>query len=99
MNAEPGQQEAGTDEGLEEESQVGEPMLPTGIVGPGRMLRRRGGRSRGGRGLGRLPWGHLPWHLQRGALQAPQDIAPHDAVATPLDAARTASTGIALTRV
>src|SRR5260221_7043017 len=47
MNAEPGQQEAGTDERLEEEPQVSEPMVPTGIVGPGRMLRRHGGRFPG----------------------------------------------------
>ena len=40
MDAEPGQQEAGADEGLEEDPQVGEPVLPTGIVGPGRMLTR-----------------------------------------------------------
>src|SRR5258708_32118629 len=50
MHAQPGQQEAGTDEGLEEKPQIGEAMLPTGVVGPGRMLtcrgRRRSGRVR-----------------------------------------------------
>src|SRR5712664_2391538 len=54
MDAEPGQQEAGTDEGLEEQPQVGEPMLPTGVVGPGGMLTHHGGRSRGGRRSGRV---------------------------------------------
>src|SRR5260370_15302907 len=69
MNAEPGQQEAGTDEGLEEYPQVGEPMLPTGILGPGRMLPRHGGRSRGRRGSGLLRCGACRGHCQRGRLQ------------------------------
>ena len=51
----PGQQEGGTDEGLEQQPQVGEPMLPTRILDPGRMViggaRRRGGRGRQGRRL------------------------------------------------
>ena len=40
MDAQPGQQEAGADEGLEEDPQVGEPVLPAGVLGPGRMLTR-----------------------------------------------------------
>src|SRR5260370_2890727 len=52
LDAEPGQQEAGTDEGLEEQPQVGEPMLPTGIVRPGGGLPRR---RRPPRGPGRRP--------------------------------------------
>ena len=39
MEAEPGYEETGTDEGLKEQAEIGEPMLPAGILGPGRMLR------------------------------------------------------------
>ncbi len=79
MDAQPGQQEAGTDEGLEEEPQVGESMLPTGVLRPGRMLTRHGGRSRGRRGSGRVRCGHCRCHCQRGRLPAHEQIgAQHE---------------------
>src|SRR5215469_12503428 len=38
IEPQPGEQEASTDEGLQEQPQVVEPMFPAGVLGPGRML-------------------------------------------------------------
>ena len=60
IETQPGEQQTGTDEGLQEQAQIVESVFPAGIVGPGRVLqggsrrgglRRIGGRGRQGRSL------------------------------------------------
>lgn len=88
VDAEPGQQEAeeaGTDEGLEQQSYSGEPMFPTGVLDPGRMLTRLGRRSRSGCGSW-LVRTDRRGHRQSGRLQTHQQRGAHDQVPPALDA-------------
>lgn len=91
MDAEPGQQEAGTHKGLQEDALVGEPMLPAGVVGPGRMLSRLIGRCSGGAcgsGLARAARRERFPCGQRGRLQAHQQVGAPDQLPSARDAVR-----------
>jgi hypothetical protein len=61
VEPQPGQQQAGADEGLQEPPEVVEPLLPAGVVGPGGML---AGRSSGG--TDRLRWDRRCCRQDRG---------------------------------
>jgi len=93
IDAQPRQQEAGADEGLEQQPQIGETMLPTGVVRPGRMLdgglRRCGGRRRLRRGeSASLAFCLSRWNSKHRRLQAHQQIGAEDQFPPAFDTGR-----------